>query len=370
MNFNVRFFLLALSGLLPVALFAQAPVITSLHWNGSLTWSDAGQSNAFYRVEWATHPGGPWYRDADNLTLFHEPGSDSHEVEVPMFHRVARLGGAPPADMVWIEAGDVVLGDGGAATPRYTAHISGFWMDQKEVSKKKWDRVYAWAATNGYTFANTGSGKAPDHPVVNVNWYDCVKWCNARSEMEGRVPVYRVFNGLFNVVYRAGEYDEMVEFRSDNGYRLPTEAEWEKAARGRFQQIRFPWTGDLVTHREANYYATPMNPSFDRSPTAGYHPDYWVTPEPYTNPCAAFDANQYGLFDMAGNVMEFIGDATHLYPTTYVVDPHFPLFGSAGRIRRGGGWRSSADQLQCAARFITQTGGRSDDTGFRCVRVD
>jgi len=72
--------------------------------------------------------------------------------------------------------------------PVHTVMVSAFYMDKHEVTKEKWDDVYTWAITNGYAFDMQGNGTAPDHPVYCVKWYDCVKWCNARSEKEGLTP--------------------------------------------------------------------------------------------------------------------------------------------------------------------------------------
>ena len=64
-------------------------------------------------------------------------------------------------------------------------YIDTFFIDKYEMSKAKWDDIYSWAVTNGYNFDNAGSGPASNHPVQTINWYDCVKWCNAQSEKEG-----------------------------------------------------------------------------------------------------------------------------------------------------------------------------------------
>jgi len=76
--------------------------------------------------------------------------------------------------------------------PLHTVYVSAFYMDKYLVTKSLWDTVYQWAIAHSYTFDHVGSGKASTHPVQTIDWYDCVKWCNARSEMEGKTrPITR-----------------------------------------------------------------------------------------------------------------------------------------------------------------------------------
>jgi len=116
-----------------------------------------------------------------------------------------------PPDMVLIPAGSFTMGNCMGSSegysdelPLHTVYVSAFYMDQYEVTKALWDNVYTWAVAHGYSFDNAGSGKAANHPVQTVNWYDVVKWCNARSQKEGRVPAYYT-SAAQATVYRTGQ---------------------------------------------------------------------------------------------------------------------------------------------------------------------
>ncbi len=291
-----------------------------------------------------------------------------------MFYRVVMLTNPPPAGMVLVDAGDVELGIDGdereePVTPKHTNFVSSFYMDEMEITKGLWDQVYQWATNNGYQFDNPGAGKATNHPVQMVSWYDCVKWCNARSEKESLSPCYFTSEAQ-ETIYRTGRVDvanEYVKWDAE-GFRLPTEAEWEKAARGGRQQRRFPW-GDDISHNLANYCSTSSYP-YDISPTRGYHPAYNDGVAPYTSPVGSFPANGYGLHDMAGNVSEICWDWEGLYSSDYQTDPHGPPSG-VGRICRGGNWAQEAFFACCYDRSLTifWLPGESNWRGFRCVRV-
>jgi len=157
---------------------------------------------------------------------------------------------ADPAGVVLIPAGSFQMGDTldglGDARPVHSVYVSAFYMEKGLVTGARWNAVYQWALVYAaYVFDNPGASKATDHPVQTVNWFDVVKWCNARSQFEGLTPAYYTDAGL-TVIYKTGQPTVYVKWNA-NGYRLPTEAEWEKAARGGLNGRRFPW-GDTITH--------------------------------------------------------------------------------------------------------------------------
>jgi len=278
-----------------------------------------------------------------------------------------------PSGMALIPAGAFVMGDTfgeewSGELPLHTNYVSAFYMDTNVVSYALWQQVYNWALTHGYSFDNAGSGKAANHPVQTIDWYDCVKWCNARSEQEGRVPAYYTEAGL-SVRYRTGLVDVQTNWVNwASGYRLPTEAEWEKAARGGASGQRFPW-GNTISWSQANYYAYPLSAggyAYDVNATSGYNPAWTSGASPYTSPVGSFAANGYGLYDMAGNVWQWCWDWYGAYSSGSQTDPHGPASGSI-RVIRGGGWFFYASICRSADRNGYYPSDGYDGIGFRVV---
>jgi sulfatase modifying factor 1 len=171
-----------------------------------------------------------------------------------------------------------------------------------------------------FTWRNPGFPQGEDHPVTNVSWNDAVAYCNALSQLEGLKPYYQIDGDKVSVL-------------GGDGYRLPTEAEWEYACRA----------GD------------PARYSFgDDAASLGDHAWFGGNSENKTHPVGRKQANKFGLFDMHGNVLEWCGD---WYGATYygaspspVVDPSGPFDGS-GRVIRGGSWCVAAGGCRAAYRY-------------------
>jgi len=274
----------------------------------------------------------------------------------------------PPTGMALIPAGSFLMGDTldseADATPT-NIFVSGFYMDVNLVSYGLWTNVHAYATANGYNFDNVGAGKGTNYPVESVDWYDCVKWCNARSQQAGLTPVYYTDAG-FTQAYKTGQLAPYVNWAA-NGFRLPTEAEWEKGARGGLTGLRFPW-GNRIDENQANYFGSPGSYSYDWGPS-GTNAIGSVGGTPAISPVGSFDVNGYGLYDMAGNLFERCWDwygSPYGQPTS--INPTGPGTGS-NRVTRGGFWNGNPASLRCACRnFLGVPGGSSASIGFRCVK--
>jgi formylglycine-generating enzyme required for sulfatase activity len=234
------------------------------------------------------------------------------------------------------------------------------------VTKALWDEVKAWNGGNGYSYENAGSGKAATHPVQFVSWRDCVKWCNARSQKEGLMPCY--YNEAeLTTIYKTGTGTPYPKWDA-NGYRLPTEAEWEKAARGGASGHRFPWVDtDNISHSQANYDAEIYYP-YNLSYPAADNPMFIDGAYPRTSPVGYFAANGYGLYDMAGNVSEWCWDwlSGVYYSSSPGTDPRGRATGS-NRVTRGGGWNDYATNCRTACRNGWPAGVYGFSIGFRSV---
>ena len=236
-------------------------------------------------------------------------------------------------DMILIPAGEFTMGDRGGdedEKPVRTVRVGALYMDAYEVTQGAYEALMR---------KNPSKSRAPDLPVEQVDWYHAMLYCNMRSLREGLATCYDSETGACNT--------------AADGYRLPTEAEWEYACRA---GTRTPYSCGSDTARLAG--------------VAWYKGNADGT----THPVGRKDPNPWGLHDMHGNVAEWCNDAygENAYGSAETVDPHGPATGDE-RVLRGGSWRTSPDRCRSAARasetqrFADACFG-SDAYGFRCVR--
>jgi formylglycine-generating enzyme required for sulfatase activity len=230
--------------------------------------------------------------------------------------------------MVLVEGGTFPMGSADGErreTPVHTVTVSGFYMGKYEVTQKEWREIMG---------SNPGAFKGDDRPVEQVSWYEAVEYCNRRSVQEGLTPAYR------------GSGDGITCDFTASGYRLPTEAEWEYAAKGGRDAPGAEYAGG----NDADAVAWYGDNSKKQTHSVG-------TKEP----------NSLGLYDMSGNVWEWCWDWFGSYGSGSQTDPRgaSPL---STRVNRGGSWTSTARSLRSACRSGYPPSGRDAGLGFRLAR--
>jgi formylglycine-generating enzyme required for sulfatase activity len=259
---------------------------------------------------------------------------------------------------------DMVLVEGGTlpdASDLAGKSVKSFYIGRTEVTWLEWKKVRSWAADHGYDIGNVGEGSRNDHPVRDVSWYDCVKWCNAKSEMEGLEPVYEVKG----TVYRNKEYSEgsntITQRVSANGYRLPSEVEWEWAARGGVKSRNYKYSGSDDLNAVGWFRGNSKGAAVDLGSVAlKKYADFfkeWTAEQKAqlvgcgTFPVAEKGKNELDLRDMSGNVWEWCWD----------------LNGPFRRFR-GGSWNGSAVSCAVSCRSYSTPDYRFAHFGLRLAR--
>jgi formylglycine-generating enzyme required for sulfatase activity len=277
---------------------------------------------------------GPWDKEGNAHASFR--ANSSHFVVATgagIYSTPVRRNAIGSTAMVAVQGGTLPQGSELAGQA-----VGTFQIGKYEVTWGEWKEVRDWAVNNGYgDLTGVGQGSGEDHPVEHVSWYDALKWCNAKSQMEGLSPVYSV-NGT---TYRTGDFGSygskvLAQNLSANGYRLPLETEWEWATRGGVSSQRYTYSGGN----------TPEAVAWFKDNAGGS-----------SRPRGQKGANELGLHDMSGNVWEWVWDefvASHP---------------SGIRRKRGGGWLSSSSDITVSHRYVhNYPNARYEEMGFRLAR--
>jgi len=240
--------------------------------------------------------------------------------------------GPGASDMVRVEGGTLSTSGGLDGTLVGPLHVGKY-----EVTWAEWLDVRDWAVGRGYDIAGNGEGCGHDHPVRSVNWFDVLKWCNARSEREGMTPVYTSGGSVF----KTGQPDHTAISvnASANGYRLPREAEWEFVARGGNLTNGYRFAGSTSMDDVGWYWDNSVDADCALSVGRG------------TWPVGLKAANELGLYDMCGNVFEWCWDHN-----------------SSKCVVRGGSWYNEAYFCSVTYQVSFAPEKRYFDTGFRVFR--
>ncbi|MCB5246731.1 MAG: formylglycine-generating enzyme family protein [Candidatus Cloacimonetes bacterium] len=265
------------------------------------------------------------------------------------FYYVTSVGSGSPAGFVYVPGGTFNMGDThggglGEELPVHSVTLSPYYIGITEVTQAEWQTVMGSNPASSY-------GVGDNYPVYNVSWYAIMKYCNLRSMAEELTPCYSISGSTDpanwgdvptsnNLTWNAAICDW-----DANGYRLPTEAEWEYAARG-----------------------AATNPDYLYSGSDDIDAVAWNAPTDDSQPVGTKAPNGIGTYDMSGNVFEWCWDRFGYYSADPQTDPTGPASGG-WRIFRGGFWNSDDYGCRVSYRGGWSPYGSDYAVGFRVCRT-
>jgi formylglycine-generating enzyme required for sulfatase activity len=256
-----------------------------------------------------------------------------------------------PAGFVLVEGGTFTMGSPSNEPdwrsdegPQHQVTVKSFYLGKYEVTQREWREVIGTTVAQQRNMAQQAAnksgwslyGEGDNYPIYYVSWFEAVEYCNKRSVKEGLSPAYRGSGNSISCDWSA------------NGYRLPTEAEWEYAAKG--------GNKNFLTYLYAG------------SSSAGAVAWYSGNSGNTTHPVGTKAANDLGIYDLSGNVWEWCWDWKGDYGSGAQTNPAGPYSGS-DRVERGGSWYFSARYVRSSYRSNSTPSNRGSHLGFRLVRA-
>lgn len=279
-----------------------------------------------------------------NKHIIWNAGAESFGLDGSYLYRVyADDGSSPPMpeNFILVEGGTFNNGTSDVT-------ISSFYIDKYELTQAGYQAVMGSDPASGYGDA---------YPVYNVSWFNAIEYSNRRSLQEGLSPCYSYSSFGTNPDNWPAGWNSNFNNHTNvscnwtaNGYRLPTEMEWQFAARGGNQTHNYSYSG-----------SNDLN-------DVGWYWNNWGSANNSTHSVGALAANELGTFDMSGNVWEWVWDIYGSYPSGSQTNPTGANSGS-DRLLRGGSWYHYAYGCTVSIRFYGSATFSSGIIGFRCVRV-
>lgn len=316
-----------------------------------------------------------------------EPGVSDQELSESFLAPVEAAGSRRKTDippMVLVYGGTFQMGaqNGGIDNrPVHTIRVDDFYIGKLEVTFKEFAQFtdatdYVtdaerrdssqlvkqgfWGFQAGVNWRHDETGQIRSvtellHPVIHVSWNDAIAYCNWLSEQHDLQPVYTILQDGVKVNWNA------------NGYRLPTEAEWEYAARDGGREVR--WSGLEAPNKSYNSSLQLIGNYCDRSCVFPWKKRLYSDDYALSAPVGAYQPNDLGIYDMSGNVQEWCWDyyETDFYARSPAINPTGPLSG-AFKVLRGGSWGSPSEELECTHRKFEHPDRTSAAIGFRLCR--
>ena len=268
----------------------------------------------------------------DDIRIYNKTLSEAEIND--LYHEGGWTGNITPGEMVLVEGGTFQMGDhfnegDSDELPLHQVTVSSFYIGKYEITQGEYETAIG---------SNPSNFVGDNNPVESVTWYNAVAYCNALSVSEGLSQCYSI-NGS----------DVSCDF-TKKGYRLPTEAEWEYAARG-------------GKHHTDDYRYAGCHEEADLGSYAWYDPNS----DSQTHEVGTKSANQLGIHDMSGNVWEWCNDWYGSYTSDNQTNPTGPVSG-AYRMHLGGSWNASGESCRLAHRSKSSPSNSSGRLGFRVVR--